>query len=423
MRQQLLGWKRVKQWMIAAIAAVQHEISTSQPTFLSFAFQRVFWRFWGVDSSAWKKSYCRMLGLSLQIQILFNPLWPWGSQENLRKTVKPRSPELASIEACWTTDDQRKRQLCTLQLASTFACRIQRFFLQSNNVLYSLTSDVLVLVALILAIALKFFLFVCPKSSGNNPMDVMDIMDVLSWLHPHSNPGWPKGTTTSQCMGVKGAIRLMLRACLVNYQRLALWYIFTKRWYLIFQLQTERSNWSKKFGRENLGFTMISFWSGAKQISSKNLRRLRSNTVAFIYLSFVMASRGTLAALKAFARSYVHLEGTPLKINMEPEKKHTIEKENHLPKLHFLGSMVYSSSISLRKKIFRNSFDMRLMKNNIALLYPDAIFLCSQSNEDLPRVKLLHDVMFFLNPSCSANGLGCWFGPRWFWDSKGSLKK
>ncbi|CAE7775115.1 fam135b [Symbiodinium sp. CCMP2456] len=29
-----------------------------------------------------------------------------------------------------------------------------------------------------------------------------------------------------------------------------------------------------------------------------------------------------------------------------------------------------------------NSFDMRLMKNNIALLYPDAIFLCSQSNED-----------------------------------------
>lgn len=186
MRQQLLGWKRVKQWMIAAIAAVQHEISTSQPTFLSFAFQRVFWRFWGVDSSAWKKSYCRMLGLSLQIQILFNPLWPWGSQENLRKTVKPRSPELASIEACWTTDDQRKRQLCTLQLASTFACRIQRFFLQSNNVLYSLTSDVLVLVALILAIALKFFLFVCPKSSGNNPMDVMDIMDVLSWLHPSS---------------------------------------------------------------------------------------------------------------------------------------------------------------------------------------------------------------------------------------------
>jgi hypothetical protein len=29
-----------------------------------------------------------------------------------------------------------------------------------------------------------------------------------------------------------------------------------------------------------------------------------------------------------------------------------------------------------------NSFDMRLMKNNIALLYPDAIFLCSNSNED-----------------------------------------
>ena len=34
------------------------------------------------------------------------------------------------------------------------------------------------------------------------------------------------------------------------------------------------------------------------------------------------------------------------------------------------------------REIARNSFDMRLMKNNIALLYPDAIFLCSQSNED-----------------------------------------
>ena len=29
-----------------------------------------------------------------------------------------------------------------------------------------------------------------------------------------------------------------------------------------------------------------------------------------------------------------------------------------------------------------NSFDMRLFKNNIALLYPDSLFLCSKTNED-----------------------------------------
>ncbi len=96
-----------------------------------------------------------------------NPLWPWVSQENLRKTVKPRSPELASIEACWTRHVWEEKAGC--HGATCFQiCRIQRFFLQSNNVLYSLTSDVLVLVALILAITWTFFLFVCPKTDENN---------------------------------------------------------------------------------------------------------------------------------------------------------------------------------------------------------------------------------------------------------------
>lgn len=180
MRQQLLGWKRVKQWMIAAIA--QHEISTSQPAFLSFAFQRVLALLGHWFICMEEKLLPRMLGLSLQIQILFNPLWPWGSQENLRKTVKPRSPELASIEACWTRDDQRKRQLCTVQLASTSACRIQRFFLQSNNVLYSLTNDVLVLVALILAITLK-------KNPVCLPPKAMETTPWMSWISWMSYPG------------------------------------------------------------------------------------------------------------------------------------------------------------------------------------------------------------------------------------------
>lgn len=29
-----------------------------------------------------------------------------------------------------------------------------------------------------------------------------------------------------------------------------------------------------------------------------------------------------------------------------------------------------------------NYFDMRLIKNNLYLLYPDALFLCSKSNEE-----------------------------------------
>ncbi|CAE7568515.1 FAM135A [Symbiodinium natans] len=60
-----------------------------------------------------------------------------------------------------------------------------------------------------------------------------------------------------------------------------------------------------------------------------------------------------------------------------------------------------------------NSFDMRLMKNNIALLYPDAIFLCSQSNEDNTEgdfsemgIRLAQEVSNFICDWCPGSALG-----------------
>lgn len=60
-----------------------------------------------------------------------------------------------------------------------------------------------------------------------------------------------------------------------------------------------------------------------------------------------------------------------------------------------------------------NSFDMRLMKNNIALLYPDAIFLCSQSNEDNTEgdfqemgIRLAQEVGNFICDWCPGTALG-----------------
>ena len=36
-----------------------------------------------------------------------------------------------------------------------------------------------------------------------------------------------------------------------------------------------------------------------------------------------------------------------------------------------------------------NSFDMRLFKNNLALLHPDALYLCSKINEDFTDFDIL----------------------------------
>merc|ERR1719336_1500802 len=60
-----------------------------------------------------------------------------------------------------------------------------------------------------------------------------------------------------------------------------------------------------------------------------------------------------------------------------------------------------------------NSFDMRLMKNNLALLYPDAIFLCSISNEDNTEgditdmgQRLAQEVVNYICDWCPGSALG-----------------
>merc|ERR1711977_235005 len=60
-----------------------------------------------------------------------------------------------------------------------------------------------------------------------------------------------------------------------------------------------------------------------------------------------------------------------------------------------------------------NSFDMRLMKNNIALLFPDAIFLCSNSNEDNTEgdmtemgIRLAQEVVNYICDWCPGSALG-----------------
>jgi hypothetical protein len=60
-----------------------------------------------------------------------------------------------------------------------------------------------------------------------------------------------------------------------------------------------------------------------------------------------------------------------------------------------------------------NSFDMRLMKNNIALLYPDAIFLCSTSNEENTEgdisdmgIRLAQEVVNYVCAWCPGSTLG-----------------
>mmetsp|Transcript_37942 Transcript_37942/g.60092 ORF Transcript_37942/g.60092 Transcript_37942/m.60092 type:complete len:778 (-) Transcript_37942:131-2464(-) len=60
-----------------------------------------------------------------------------------------------------------------------------------------------------------------------------------------------------------------------------------------------------------------------------------------------------------------------------------------------------------------NSFDMRLMKNNLALLFPDAIFMCSTANEDLTDgdmndsgIRLAQEVTNYIQDWCPGSALG-----------------
>jgi triacylglycerol esterase/lipase EstA (alpha/beta hydrolase family) len=56
---------------------------------------------------------------------------------------------------------------------------------------------------------------------------------------------------------------------------------------------------------------------------------------------------------------------------------------------------------------------MRLLKNNIALLHPDALFLCSSSNEETTEgdiqemgVKLAQEITNYINQYCPGSSLG-----------------
>lgn len=60
-----------------------------------------------------------------------------------------------------------------------------------------------------------------------------------------------------------------------------------------------------------------------------------------------------------------------------------------------------------------NHFDMRLMKNNIALVHPEALFLCSNSNEESTEgdigemgVRLAQEVINFITEWCPNRSLG-----------------
>jgi len=60
-----------------------------------------------------------------------------------------------------------------------------------------------------------------------------------------------------------------------------------------------------------------------------------------------------------------------------------------------------------------NSFDMRLMKNNLALLFPDAIFLCATANEDNTEgdmnesgIRLAQEVTNYICDWCPGSALG-----------------
>ena len=59
-----------------------------------------------------------------------------------------------------------------------------------------------------------------------------------------------------------------------------------------------------------------------------------------------------------------------------------------------------------------NSFDMRLIKNTIAYLYPNILFLCSAANEDdteckieIMGLRLAGEVKNFISDSCPGKKL------------------
>ena len=60
-----------------------------------------------------------------------------------------------------------------------------------------------------------------------------------------------------------------------------------------------------------------------------------------------------------------------------------------------------------------NSFDMKLIKNNLSMLHPEALLLCSSANEDNTEndiadmgLKLANEIQTFINETCPSNFIG-----------------
>ena len=89
---------------------------------------------------------------------------------------------------------------------------------------------------------------------------------------------------------------------------------------------------------------MISFWSGAKRFFLKSAKAPKQYRGVHLFV-LCHGFQGHFGCIKnIWKKYYVHLEGIPLKINMEPKKKHHWKGKSS-SKAPFWGSMVYSSNI------------------------------------------------------------------------------
>jgi len=63
-----------------------------------------------------------------------------------------------------------------------------------------------------------------------------------------------------------------------------------------------------------------------------------------------------------------------------------------------------------------NSYDMKLIRNNLSMLHPEALILCSSSNEENTEndiadmgLKLANEIQTFINETCPSNFIGRYF--------------
>ncbi len=60
-----------------------------------------------------------------------------------------------------------------------------------------------------------------------------------------------------------------------------------------------------------------------------------------------------------------------------------------------------------------NSFDMKLIRNNLSMLHPEALILCSSANEENTEndiadmgLRLANEIQTFINETCPSNFIG-----------------